>query len=115
MESSVRGEEHPEGDLGEDSHVVEVPRTQASMASAEWSRQGAKEMRSEILIKILVVQSTADLLRKLDLILNSTEAIERFLRRRVLLSGLYFKMTLASVILTQSFITSFTYLVFFYF
>lgn len=79
MESSILAEKHPEGGLGESSHVVEVPRTQkARMASVEWSRQGAKEMRSEILIRIPVVQSSADLLKKVDLILNSTEAMERF-------------------------------------
>lgn len=56
MESSIRGEEHLEGGLGESSQVGEVQRTQqASVASTQWSRQGEKEMRSEILIKSLGV------------------------------------------------------------
>lgn len=56
MVPSTGQEEHPEGSLGESSRVEEVQRTQkASAASAEWSRQGAKEMRSEILIRNLLV------------------------------------------------------------
>lgn len=45
------------------------------MASTQWSRQGAREMRSESLIRNLVVWSFANLLRKMDLVLKSTEAI----------------------------------------
>lgn len=56
MESSIRGGEHLEGGLGESSQVGQVQRTQqAIMASTQWSRQGAREMRSEILIRNLVV------------------------------------------------------------
>lgn len=85
MESSIRGEEHLERGLGESSHVEEVQRTQqASMASTQWSRQGVREMRSEMLIRNLVVWSSANLLRKMDLILNSTEAIKRFLSGRIM-------------------------------
>lgn len=56
MESSIRGEEHLEGGLGESSQVGQVQRTQqVIMASTQWSRQGVREMRSEILIRNLVV------------------------------------------------------------
>jgi hypothetical protein len=62
---------HQNAGWGEQPRRAGSQSTQkAGVASAEHSRQGVEEMRSEIVIRNLVGQSSADLLRKMDLILN---------------------------------------------
>lgn len=110
MEASIRvkaGGERPWSTCSQSTR-------KAGVASAECSRQGVKEMRSEIVIRNLIVQNSAEPVKEDGFSSESNRSHQEVLSRRIM-SGLYFQLALASVILTQLLMISFTCWVFFFF